>query len=374
MEVDLIMAAESIDLQVPNIEKELNQGNGGSKAGKGAKACLFNLIIYGHEERRVKYLEELVESILDKFPCRIIFIQANKTSPTSYFRVKVSNVLSGQASGAGVSCDQIIIEASQDQLMRVPFLINAHMVPDLPVYLLWGQNPFEEREIFPHLQGYAKRVIFDSECADDLGMFCKEMQTNLEALKMDVMDINWALVSNWRDVLGEIFDSPEKLQHLQDCKSIIIQYNACKTKTALHPEARALYLQGWLASAFNWKYKHVERFQNDVVISYLGTKHPVIVGLSPQHIPTLPLGAVMSIEITTADHHHYFVARKDGLQQVDVHISSKDTCELPFTLALPNIHKGLSFMREIFFSSLGDHYRQTLKSISDINLNVFTEE
>lgn len=367
------MAVQPPDLQIPNIEKELNSGGNTSKAGKGAKACLFNLIIYGHEERRIKYLEELVDSILDKFPCRIIFIQGDKESDSSYFRVKVSNVLSGQTSGEGVACDQIVIEASQDQLVRVPFLINAHMVPDLPVYLLWGQNPFEEREIFPHLQGYAKRVIFDSECADDLGLFCKEMQTNLEALKMEIMDINWALVSNWRDVLGEIFDAPDKLQHLYNCKSIIIQYNACKTKTALHPEARALYLQGWLASAFKWKYKDAERFHTDSVISYLGPNHPVIVGLSPQHDPQLPLGAILSLEIASSDYHHYFIARKDGLQQVDVHISSKETCELPFTLALPNIHKGLSFMREIFFSSLGDHYRETLKSISEINLEVFNE-
>lgn len=364
------MAAQTLDLQIPNIEKELNRPG----AGKGAKACLFNLIIYGNEVRRVKYLEELVESILDKFPCRIIFIQGDKESPSSYFRVKASNVLSGQTSGSGVSCDQIVIEVSQDQLFRVPFLITPHLVPDLPVYLLWGQNPFEEREIFPHLQGYAKRVIFDSECADDLGLFCKEMQTNLEALKMDIMDINWALVSNWRDVLGEIFDAPDKLQHLYSCKSIIIQYNACKNNTAIHPEARALYLQGWLASAFQWQYKNTERFQDDAVISYLGPIHPVIVGLSPQHVPGLPLGAIISLEITTSDHQHYFVARKENLQQVDVHISSENTCELPFTLSLPNIHKGLSFMREIFFSSLGDHYRQTLKSISDINLQVFTEE
>lgn len=368
------MAVQTTDLQIPNIEKELNRGDDASKAGKGAKACLFNLIIYGHEERRVKYLEELVESILDKFPCRIIFIQGNKESASSYFRVKVSRVLSGQTSGAGVACDQIVIEASQDQLVRVPFLINAHMVPDLPVYLLWGQNPFEEREIFPYLQGYAKRVIFDSECADDLGLFCKEMQTNLEALKMDVMDINWALVSNWRDVVGEVFDSPDKLQHLYDCKSMIIQYNSCKTDTALHPEARALYLQGWLAGSFNWQYKKIERFHDDVVISYLGPKHPVIVGLSPQHAPELPLGAIISLEITTTDHHHYLISRKNGLQQVDVHISSQDTCELPFALSLPNIHKGLSFMREIFFNTLGDHYRQTLKSISTINLQAFTEE
>jgi glucose-6-phosphate dehydrogenase assembly protein OpcA len=352
---------KKIDIQIP-IAAELNAKK------RSTTACLFNLVIYGSETRRIKYLQDLVNSILDKFPCRLIFIQGDRESTSSYFRVKASNVPSGQ-----IQCDQLVIETSQDQLFRVPFLITPNIVPDLPVYLLWGQNPFEERDIFPHLQKYAKRVIFDSECADNLKLFCKEMQTNLDTLKMDVMDINWALVSNWRDVLVEVFDTPEKIQHLYDCKSLIIKYNECKTETALHPEARALYLQGWLASALGWTYQTTEHFYDDTVISYMGTVHPAIVGLSPQHVPSLPLGAILSMELTTADQQTYYICRKENVQQVEVHISSRDTCELPFTLSLPNIHRGLSFMREIFFNALGNHYRDTLKNIAKIDLNTFIQ-
>lgn len=369
------MTAQSIDIQIPNIEKELNRLGDSSKKDKPTKACLFNLIIYAHEPRRVKYLQELVDTILDKFPCRIIFIQGNKESTSSYFRVSVSNVVSGinkSSASTNVKCDQIVIDASHDQLYRVPFLVTPNLVPDLPVYLLWGQNPFEERDIFPYIQRYAKRVIFDSECADNLGLFCKEMQANLDTLKMDVMDINWALVSNWRDIIAEIFDTPEKLAHLNACKSLVIEYNGSTTETTQHPEVRALYLQGWLASTLKWKYQHIEKFETNAIISYFGAVHPVVIGLSPQDAPNLPPGAITSIEIITSTGHTYNISRKDNMQQVAVHTSSKDTCEIPFILALPNVHKGLSFMREIFFNGLGDHYRETLKTISKIDFKTFT--
>lgn len=371
------MEPQTIDLQIPNIERELIRLSNPTIKDRATKACLFTLILYAHEIRRVKYLQELIDSILDKFPCRIIFIQGNSQSTSSYFRVNVSNVPSGQnksSSQSNIKCDQIVIESSQDQLFRVPFLVFPHIVPDLPVYLLWGQNPFEERDIFPYVQKYACRVIFDSECADNLGLFCKEMQTNLEKLKMDIMDINWALVSNWRDLIAELFNTPDKLEHLKACKSMIINYNGCKTETFQHPEIRALYLQGWIASALKWKYQHTEKFENNTIISYFGSLHPSIIGLSPHHIPNLPPGAISSIEIATSSNHTYYISRKDNLQQVSIHVSSNEICELPFTLSLPNIHKGLSFMREIFFNGLGDHYKETLKTISKIDFKTFTKK
>lgn len=366
----------TIDIQIPNIEKELELQWSLQKKNRDTKACLFTLIIYARDSKRITYLQELVNSILDKFPCRIIFIQGDKESDSSYFRVNVSNVVSGQSQVSAesqVRCDQIVIEASQDQLFRVPFLVTPHIVPDLPVYLLWGQNPFEERDIFPYFQRYARRVIFDSECADDLKLFCKEMLSNLDTLKMDVMDINWAFASNWRDLLAEIFDTREKIDQLYSCKSIIINYNDPQISTSNHPEIRALYLQAWLASALKWKYQSIERFEKNAVISYFGKVHPVIVALTPIQSPNLPPGAISSIEITTTTGHNYYIARKD-LNLAVVHVSSQSTCELPFTVSLPNIHKGLIFMREIFFGNLGDHYRETLKTIFKLDFKPFDQK
>jgi len=374
------MTTPSTDIQIPNIEKELNSLWNTPKTetwqqNKLSKACLFTLIIFVKEQRRVKYLQQLVDTILDRFPCRIIFIQGESESTESYCRATVSNVICGKTTltaGSAVACDQIVINVSKDQFFRVPFIVTPHIVPDLPVYLLWGQNPFEEFEIFPHLQHYASRVIFDSECADSLSRFCDDMQETLTSLKIDLMDISWALISNWRDMMVQLFDTQEKIKELGEIKSVIILYNAGKTDTMQHPEIQALYFQAWLACCLKWEYRKIEKYMNDVVISYAGPLHPHIVALSPQDYPELPPGSIHSIEIRFIDNQTYVILAKPNISQVVVHVSSEQTCEMPFTLPLPNVHKGMTFLREIFFSKLGNHYSEMLKILKQINYKVFT--
>ncbi len=362
------MVDEALDIKIPSIEKELDSLWKASQDKKQVKACLFTLIIYAQEPRRVQYLQELVDTILAKFPCRIIFVKENNLAGCPYFHVAVSTVMSGDVKQKStVACDQITIEASKDQLFRVPYLVTPHLVPDLPVYLLWGQNPFEDNTIFPHLQPFAARVIFDSECSDNISHFCREMLENLQTLDMDVIDINWAIVSNWRDMLFQLFDTPEKIAELNICKSITINYHHCQTETVHHPEIRAIYLQGWLASRLGWRFRAKETFEDNTLISYFGPNNPVVIALAPQTYGDLPSGGIASLEINLVNGYSYLLARKPNLSQVVVHASSKEECQMPFTLPLPNVHRGLAFMREIFYNKTGDHYRDMLKVVSQID-------
>lgn len=368
------MGSKAVEIDIPNIEKELGRLQGTKVANGQSKACLFTLVIYAGEARRVSYLEEQVNNILDKFPCRILFIQGDPEASSSYFRVSVSTVMSGQVgSGSTVACDRIVIEASKDQLFRAPFLVIPHLAPDLPVYLLWGENPFEEREVFPALQPYASRVVFDSECSDSIKTFCEEMVESMDKLKMEVMDINWALVSNWRDTLYQLFDTEERIDHLADTKTIIINYNVAQTDTHKQPEIRALYLQGWLAASMGWKYRAAERSGPDLIITYVGAVHPVVIALSPKNVPSVPSGAITNIEIASVKGQQYSVSRKETLPQVVVHVSTRETCDLPYTLALSNVHRGTTFMKEIFFNVPGANFKKALKMISRIDPNALSK-
>jgi len=368
------MTSETPEIKIPNIEKELVSLSEQALDKKFVKACLFTLVIYAREPRRVQYLQELVNTILDKFPCRIIFIQADVHADHEYLHVGVSNLISGQISGsagAKISCDQISIAASPEQMFRVPSIVIPHIVTDLPVYLLWGQNPFADSDIFPFLQSFASRVVFDSECSENLKLFCQEMQVNLNKLKMELTDINWALVSNWRDLLAQLFSTPEKWDELKNLKSIVITYN--RTNALKHPQIRAIYLQGWLASRLKWRYRQVDRFDSEVLISYYTDRNPVIVALSPCQSSELPSGAISSLEITTTQGTHYSVARRHQHQQAIIHASTPERCELSYTLPLPNVHRGLAFMKEIFYRHLGGHYHETLQMISQIDYKIISD-
>lgn len=365
------MGQNTPDIQIPNIDKELEhlwRDSGGNKQ----RACLFTLIIYARSLRYAQYLQELVDTILDKFPCRIIFIQNDVHMSSSYLHVEVSNVSTKKANGeldSGIACDKISITASQDQLYRVPYIVIPQIVSDLPVYLLWGQNPFEERDLFPSLQPYASRVVFDSECSEDLGKFCKEMERNLDDLNMEVMDINWALVSNWRDLLTEIFHTDKKIEELADCTEITLTYNNSPSETQKHPEIRAIYLQGWLAARLGWKYIRTQNQNNIMILHYTNRKgNGLKVTLQSACNESLPPGMILSIDIS-GKNQFYHIQRQPSISQAIIHASTQDKCELPYSMPLPNIHVGLHFMREIFYRQLGTHYRETIEKILPINPN-----
>ena len=331
-----------------------------------AIASLFNLIIYAHEASRVDHFEELIRTILSKFPCRIIFIHAYRKQE-DHFNVETSTVLSGTGQEQ-TRCDRIVIEASPKQLPRVLSVLFPSINSDLPIYLLWGQSPFEEHLIFPALQPYATRVILDSGCADNLSMFCRQMETHLNLLKMDLMDLNWALLSSWRDLLSSIFEPPEKLLLLESCKHMIITYNSTGIEKIWRPEMRAVYLQGWFATCLDAKFRQSEYFEQNLLVSYFGKQNPLVIALEPQPDLNQPAGTILGISLTFINGESCVIIPKPVHSQALIHESSTDTCALPYTLPLPNVYTGSTFLNEILYQNVGSHYRKMLKMISQIHL------
>jgi glucose-6-phosphate dehydrogenase assembly protein OpcA len=187
---------------------------------------------------------------------------------------------------------------------------------------------------------------------------------------MDVMDINWALISSWRDMFGQLFDTSARLSVLQKCKSLKITYNNAKTEMSAHPAIRAIYLQGWLASRLKWNYHSAEKVNDITLISYFNITHPSIVALCEETDVNLPNGAIISIELNSIEGDTFLISRKQSLSQVVIHISSHNQCELPYTLPLPDVHQGLTFMKEIFYHKLSDQYREMLNIISKLDNTV----
>ena len=358
---------ETVDIQVANIEDELNKLRAATKAKNQIKACLFNLIIYTIDARRTNYLQELVRTIIEKFPCRIIFIRGDAESTQDYLRTEVSNVTTEQG-GMVIACEQITINVSQSQMHRVPFLILPHLVSDLPIHLLWGQNPMDENLILPQFQKYATRLIFDSECSENLQNFSRQLLDKMDTFdKIEMMDINWAFTSNWREIIVQIFDTQDKICQLSSSRTVNIVYNDHKTEFLKHSEIRAIYLQGWLAAQLQWKFVKSEILNGKRILTYQSQDNQLVtIALCPKILTDLPPGAILEVEIATKDNHFCSISRKQKLPQVVIHASTLEKCELPFTLPLPNIHRGFTFMKEIFYYSLSDHYRNMLQTIAQI--------
>lgn len=358
----------SEDIQIPNIEADLLKQREELEEKNLTKACLFNLIVYSHEQRRANYLKEIVHLITERFPCRIFFIQGKKEPSKNYLHVEVSQELVGKGE-AVIGCDQITIEASIKNLVRVPFIILPHIVPDLPIYLLWGQDPASENEIFPHLKEFTSRFIFDSEATPDLREFIGNMLSLIDSLKIDFMDLNWAHLSGWRNIISQVFDSLPKMDELRSCKKINIIY--CKKsecESYLHQEIQAVYLQGWLASRLDWKYIS-KTLDNDAIrLTYENSDgKEIVISLRPKDYNEIPPSAIMEIEIESNLGNLYALLRQGIQPKVLVHISSLEKCELPLILVLPTLRRGMSFMKELLYQPTSDHYYEMLKKLNSIN-------
>lgn len=367
MEINIKMSADTDEIQIANVHEELAKLSSEGKKRNLIKGCLFNLIIYSQNPKRSIFLKEIVQTVTETFPCRIIFIENDLESKKQFLKVSVDEEIIKKQK-LTVSCDKINISCTSNYLKRVPFIILPHFVPDLPIFLLWGQDPSQENEILPYLQTFATRLIFDSDNACDLREFCHKMLSDPKLKKISVTDMNWASLTSWREILYHIFDSSEKIEQLKTCKQINIHYNNKKSEIHQYTSRRALYLQGWLAAQLDWQYQQ-SSFENHTIVNVYKHKQGLVkVIISGEEIKDLIPGAIVKTEILTNDNILYDLSRPDMQSFIKVHISKKETCDLPVILPLRHSKKGLLFMNEIFFASCSPHYWKMLKAIEDIRV------
>lgn len=354
------------NIKVSAIEKELLALKGSSFQKNLISACLFNLIIYTHESHRVDYFRKLVLRIIEKLPCRIIFIQATTNLGEGELSVSVSTETAGEGD-LKISCDQITLKVAGKYISRIPFIILPHLTPDLPIYLLWGQDPNRESEILPNLERFATSIIFDAESCDSLPHFCQAILKKMNTLKINMIDMNWAKISGWREILFKTFESSEKINQLAQSKMIQITYQMLPQEKICHQETQSFFLQAWLAAQLNWKYTSQQIEGNILRMTYKNINgNPLIIDLCPKNVKELTPGSIISFESITEDNHFITLSRNETSPAVTVSTSSKETCEIPYTFILPSHQRGPNFVKELFFASDTDHYPKMLEVIAQM--------
>lgn len=316
-----------------NVESELMRIWDGLAKEK-VRACLFNLIVFNRISSRTDYFRNIVQKVSEKYPCRVLFISTDPDSHTPYLKTAVSVVGSGS-----IACDYIDIGVSGPDLQRVPFVVWPHIVPDLPVTLLWTEDPTKFHSLFEPLSKLASRVIFDSECADNLPAFSEKV---LGLKGIDVADLNWARTEGWRDLIASLFHSQEKT-----IEEIKISYNASETEFFCHLKVQSLYLVNWLASRLHWHKKQKVKIEAD-------------------KWEKLGPGTVISVDLTTEDGTHYACSRiPTQYHYVTIQIASQQQCELPYQFVLGKTATGQSLVKEIITKGTSVHYLDMLKHLKE---------
>ena len=313
------------------------------------RASLFNLIVFSTLSERANYIRSIVQKLVDTFPCRILFVSHDKDSTNNYLKTAVS-VVAPEGESA-IACDAIDIGVAGSDWERVPYVILPHILPDLPVYLLWSEDPSVPHPLFESLCSLTTRIIFDSEAADNLLEFSQRLLFLHDKERLEVADLNWARLESWRDLFATVFSDQDLLQ----IKSVHIVYNSYQSPNFCHVKIQALYLIGLLASRLNWSFQKAEN-----PLNFLFKEAVIRVDDAPWE--ELAPGCILSVEIATHQNKQFrFTRKKSAPYLATVQIETEDRCEIPFDFVMKKAAVGQSLSREIFLKGTNPFFLDTLR-------------
>jgi glucose-6-phosphate dehydrogenase assembly protein OpcA len=321
------------------------------------RASLFNLIVFNRFSARTDYIRNIVQKIVEKFPCRVLFISEDPDPNHHYLKTAVSVIMPHASSH--VACDNIDIGASGDELERVPYLIWSHILPDLPTTLLWAEDPSQDHPLFAPLSRLAHRIIFDSEAADSLFDFATTSLALKEKSGVDIADLNWARTEGWRDLFSSVFNSADRVRQLQSIQRLQIIYNSRITESFCHLKVQSMYLLGWIAARLNWD---LQSSAKNLSFCFLSDQQNIEVKIDSECWEGLGSGTIIGAELeTTKGDLFHFRRIQERYHSVCIEISSPEKCELPYQFLLGQTATGQSLVQEICMKGSSAHYLEMLR-------------
>ncbi len=326
------------------------------------RASLFNLVIYVKKDLREEYLQKIAKTIIRKYPCRIIVITEFEQTGEEFLRTYVTDMIPSEKSS--IFCDVINFEVAGSYRDRIPFVVLPHLLPERPVYLLWGDDPLKKDPISIKLENRATRTIFDSESAVNIVDFAEMVLAHQNKVFCDIADLNWARCASWRNLFSNAFNTPSNFECVNDAKEIQIFYNTLETEHFSHTKIQATYFQGWIATKLNWKLDTVLRTKDEISFNYISGKGNVVIHLSPGRNKNVAPGRILSANINSHQNETITFERdKDDINKIALHHCTSSTCDMPIFHLFGEEMGSRSIMQEIYSQGTDTSFLRVLELI-----------
>src|SRR5437762_2608278 len=186
------IANEDVHVDVNAIEKSLSELWRGQKDGDDAvtRAALWNVVAHTSTSDLHAIASETLGRASASVPQRTIVVRSNPAA-----EAELSSWISANChligGGKQVCSEEINLVAGGDRIHRVPPVVNALLIPDMPVAFWWlGDLPNEHEAYVESLLDPADRLIVDSvhfDSSADLDLLSRVAETTTTAPG----DLNW---------------------------------------------------------------------------------------------------------------------------------------------------------------------------------------
>jgi len=252
--------AESVDVamiecQLARLWQEATATGSAEHAPAITRNSVLNLVIVTPDAAKGQQITDTLNHISDVHPSRVLTIVERRRRVKPGYDAALSIYAQADPSGTWQALrDEIYITArgaAADHLlgMVVPLLI-----PGLPVYLWWIGEPPLGGPLFAQMVEISDRIIIDSAQFYDGAAALPALVPliNTHGGRCIFSDLNWARLTQWRELTAQFFDAPHVLPCLYELHSLTLEY-AIPADGGRPNATQALLLIGWLASLLSWQ-------------------------------------------------------------------------------------------------------------------------
>ena len=210
------------------------------------RAALWNVVAHTSSGEHQAIASETLAKVSAAVPQRTIIIRSDAAAQPEIASWIGANchLVSG---GKQVCSEEISIIAGGDRIHRLPPLVNALLIPDMPVAFWWlGDLPNEHEEYVETLLDVADRLIVDSVHFDspaDLDLLSRVAKKTTTA----PADLNWMRLEEWRAATASIFDPPSMRSRLQSIRRVRV-ISGTTDETFFGQMIEALLYASWISA------------------------------------------------------------------------------------------------------------------------------
>ncbi|WP_026370942.1 glucose-6-phosphate dehydrogenase assembly protein OpcA [Kallotenue papyrolyticum] len=240
---------EAFDLEPRAIETALRELWRATAEGDASlfQVRALTLVIFVPAALAAEELLHTIERVAVRHPGRAIALLA-EDHPGIPARAQAT-ILCRRGSGDQQICGELIAIRGGDGGAALPNLAAALLVPGVPTFVWWLDDPQPGDPRWEQCVELADRVLLDSRRwrrpMTGLRQLAALAQSDRHVI---YTDLHWAALTPWRRQIAQCFDVPAALPRLPHLQSVTVRHGP-----RAHDRLAALLITGWLASRLGWR-------------------------------------------------------------------------------------------------------------------------